>query len=231
MSLEKYTSEAKYVYGLPVRLWHWSMALAITVLVITGYIIGNPWHSITGDPTFLFYMGYTLLAHYIAAYVVIVGFLGRVFYAFIGNSHSREIFIIPVWRAAWWKDLWADIRWYLFIDKTPRVHMGHNPLAQLGMSGFMVFLLLMMATGFGMYQEVSNPFFLAPFRLVVDFAYTYLNGNTIDLHNWHRLGMKLVIAFVMVHLYMVWREEIMGKTTLISTMVSGFRQIHPGERG
>lgn len=231
MNLEQYTSDAKYIYALPVRLWHWTMALAIGVLIVTGYIIGNPWHSITGDPTYLFYMGYTRLAHFVAAYVVLVGLLLRVLYALIGNSYSREIFVIPVWRGEWWNDLYHDILWYLFIEKTPRIHMGHNPLAQCGMAGFMLFLLLMISTGFGMYQEVGNPVILAPFRAVVDFAYTYLNGNTIDLHNWHRLGMKLVIAFIMVHLYMVWREETMGKTTLISTMVSGFRQIHPGERG
>lgn len=231
MDLSRFTSDSKYIYALPVRLWHWSMALAISVLVLTGYIIGEPWHSITGDPTFLFYMGYTRMAHFIAAYVLVIGFLFRIFYAFVGNKYSREIFVIPFWRKSWWNDLYSDIRWYLFIDKTPLVHMGHNPLAQLGMAGFMAFLVLMICTGFGIYQEETTLLVLKPFRLVVDFAYTYLNGNTIDLHNWHRLGMKLVLAFLLVHLYMVWREETMGKTTLISTMVSGFRQIHPGERG
>lgn len=231
MEHSRYYSESKYIYALPVRLWHWTMALAIAVLIITGYIIGQPLHSITGDPTFLFYMGYTRMVHFIAAFLLIIGFLFRILYAFIGNSYSREIFVIPIWRKSWWVDLYKDIRWYLFLDKEPVVHMGHNPLAQVGMSGFMVFLVLMICTGFGMYQDESTLAILKPFRFVVDFAYTYLNGNLIDLHNWHRLGMKLVIAFLMVHLYMVWREETMGKTTLISTMVSGYRQIHPGERG
>ena len=40
----------------------------------------------------------------------------------------------------------------------------------------------------------------------------------------HRLGMLLLITFVTVHLYMVIREEIMGKTTLVSSMFSGYRQ-------
>ena len=228
--LKPYESEAKYIYQFPVRLWHWSMAIAITVLIVTGYIIGQPWHSISGDPTYLFYMGYTRLAHFIAGYVVGIGLLGRTIYAFFGNWFSRQIYVVPIWRKEWWQDLMRDIRWYLFIDRAPVVHMGHNPLAQVGMFACIIFLFVMCATGFAMYQEEATPWYLAPFRLVVDFAY-WTGGNSIDLHNWHRLGMKLLVGFVIVHLYMVVREEIMGKTTLVSTMVNGFRQIHPGERG
>ena len=43
-----------YVFQLPVRLWHWSMVFTIAVLIPTGYIIGKPWHSLDGDPTYLF---------------------------------------------------------------------------------------------------------------------------------------------------------------------------------
>ncbi len=31
-----------YVYEAPVRLWHWVNALAILVLMVTGYLIGSP---------------------------------------------------------------------------------------------------------------------------------------------------------------------------------------------
>ncbi len=216
-----------YVYELPVRLWHWSMAMAIAVLVVTGYIIGKPWHSITGDPTYLFYMGYTRMAHFIAGYVLAIGLVGRIFFAFWGNCYARDLFIIPVWRKEWWQDLWLDIRWYLFLNKAPTVHMGHNPLAQLGMFSFIVFLLFTCSTGLALYYEEAPVWYLEPFKYVLDIAYM-TGGNSIDLHNWHRLGMKLVIGFVIVHIYMVFREEIMGKTTLVSTMFSGYRQIRDG---
>lgn len=229
-NFKEYESKAKYVYQFPVRLWHWSMAVSIGVLIVTGYIIGKPWHSITGDPTYLFYMGYTRMAHFIAGYVVGLGLLGRTLYAFFGNGFSRQIYVIPFWRKEWRQNLWHDIRWYLFIDRTPVVHMGHNPLAQLGMFAFIIFLFAVCATGFAMYQEEAPAWYLSPFRFVVDLAYL-TGGNSIDLHNWHRLAMKLIVGFLIVHIYMVIREEIMGKTTLLSTMVNGFRQIHPGERG
>ena len=230
MSHQSNSESSVYVYGLPVRLWHWSMAAALTVLVITGYIIGMPWHSITGDPTKLFYMGFTRMAHFIAGYVLIIGFLGRTLYAFFGTRYAREIYYLPLLTRGWWQELWNDIKWYLFIDMEPRIHLGHNPLARVGMFAFMLFLCLMMVTGIGMYAEEMYLWPANPFRLILDIAY-YTGGNSIDLHSWHRLGMKLVIAFVVVHLYMVTREEIMGKTTLLSTMLSGFREIYPGRRG
>ena len=31
-----------YVWELPVRIYHWLNALSIVVLIITGYLIGNP---------------------------------------------------------------------------------------------------------------------------------------------------------------------------------------------
>ncbi len=216
-----------YIYELPVRLWHWSMALAIMVLVITGYTIGTPWHSITGDPTYVFYMGYTRMAHFCAGYVLVIGLAGRILFAFFGNQYARDVFIIPIWKKEWWKDLWLDIRWYLFLNKAPTVHMGHNPLAQLGMFSFIIFLFFTSFTGLALYYQEGAVWYLEPFHFMVNVAYA-LGGNSIDLHNWHRLGMKLIIAFVIVHMYMVIREEIMGRTTLVSTMFSGYRQIRDG---
>lgn len=213
-----------YVFELPIRLWHWSMVLAIMVLVPTGYIIGKPWHSLDGDPTFLFYMGFTQMAHYIAAFVLIIGFIVRIGFALMGNSISRQIFIIPVWSIAWWQDLVSDIRWYLFLDKEPKAHMGHNPLAQLGMFYCCIMLMFMILTGLGMYAQSTGSKIFQPLYAILNFVY-YTGGNGIDLHNWHRLGMHLLMAFVFIHIYMVIREEIMGKTSLVTTMFNGFRYL------
>ena len=62
-----------YVFQLPIRIWHWSMVLSFLVLIPTGYIIGKPWHSLDGDPTYLFYMGYTRMAHFIAGFIITAG--------------------------------------------------------------------------------------------------------------------------------------------------------------
>ena len=45
-----------YVYQLPIRIWHWVMVACVIVLIVTGYIIGKPWLSVTGEPYETFYM-------------------------------------------------------------------------------------------------------------------------------------------------------------------------------
>jgi Ni/Fe-hydrogenase 1 B-type cytochrome subunit len=91
--------KAIYVYEAPLRLWHWVNALAITVLAITGYLIASPLPSQPGEASDNFLMGYIRFAHFSAAYVFAIGFLGRIYWGFVGNHHARQIFILPVWDA------------------------------------------------------------------------------------------------------------------------------------
>ncbi|OYU65534.1 MAG: Ni/Fe-hydrogenase, b-type cytochrome subunit, partial [Burkholderiales bacterium PBB5] len=46
-----------YVYEAPVRLWHWINALCITVLAVTGYLIGSPLPTMPGEASAHFLMG------------------------------------------------------------------------------------------------------------------------------------------------------------------------------
>ena len=64
--------KSAYVYQLPIRIWHWTMVACVSVLIVTGYIIGKPWLSVTGQPYDTFYMGYTRMAHFIAGFILII---------------------------------------------------------------------------------------------------------------------------------------------------------------
>lgn len=213
-----------YVYEFPVRLWHWSICACILALFVTGHYLGQPPQSLTGDPGSLFYFGYLAFAHYTAALILCVAMLCRILWAFAGNPVSRQIFVPHVWSGCWWKGLLNDIKWYCFLKKSADIHMGHNPLAQLGMCFAVVVIIFMCMTGLGIYQAKGGANFFKIFHFVEDIAY-WLGGNTIDLVVWHRIGMTLLVCFVIIHIYMVIREEIMGPTTMISTMVNGFRMV------
>lgn len=63
-----------------------------------------------------------------------------------------------------------------------------------------------------MYVQSSDSVILQPFHLVVDFIY-WIGDSGRDLHSYHRLGMLFLMCFIIIHLYMVIREEIMGKST------------------
>lgn len=135
-----------YVFEAPVRIWHWLTVLCMAVLMVTGYFIGKPLPSVSGEATYLFYMGYIRLIHFSAGMIFTVVLLMRIYWAFVGNRYSRELFIVPVWRKSWWQGVWYEIRWYLFLAKRPSADIGHNPIAQAAMFGYFLMSVFMIIT-------------------------------------------------------------------------------------
>ena len=66
-----------YVFEAPVRIWHWLTVLCMAVLMVTGYFIGKPLPSVSGEATYLFYMGYIRLIHFSAGMIFTVVLLCR----------------------------------------------------------------------------------------------------------------------------------------------------------
>ncbi len=213
---------AVYVYEAPLRIWHWVNALAITVLAITGYFIGSPLPTVTGEPVDTFWMGYIRFAHFSAGYILAVGFLFRLYWAIVGNEHARQLFVPPLNDREWWRGVWHEVKWYAFIEKEPKKYVGHNPLAMLVMH--FVFLwatIFMIFTGFALYGEGTG---MGTWQYEMFSSWMLpLFGQSQDIHTWHHLGMWVIICFIIMHVYVAVREDIMSRQSLISTMVSGWR--------
>ena len=210
-----------YVYEAPVRLWHWVNALAITVLAVTGYFIGSPLPTQPGEASANYLMGYIRFAHFSAAYIFAIGLAMRIYWAFVGNHHARELFTLPLFNTAYWKEVLTMVKWYAFLIRRPNRYVGHNPLARLAMFfGYFLLSLFMIATGFAMYGEGLQAGSWADrmFGWVIP-----LLGQSQDVHTWHHLGMWVLICFVIFHVYAAIREDIMGRQSIVSTMISGHR--------
>jgi len=124
-----------YVWELPVRIWHWVMAVAMVVLAVTGYLIGSPPPTLGGEASDHYLFGYLRFAHFAAAYVFAVFFALRVIWAFVGNKYSRELFVLPVamLKGGWWRGMFGQMRYYLFLTREARPWAGHNhPPADCG---------------------------------------------------------------------------------------------------
>jgi Ni/Fe-hydrogenase 1 B-type cytochrome subunit len=50
-----------------------------------------------------------------------------------------------------------------------------------------------------------------------------LLGSSQNAHTLHHLGMWYLVCFVLIHLYMAIREDILSGETIVSTMVNGWR--------
>ena len=213
-----------YVWELPVRIWHWVMALCMVVLAITGYFIGTPPPTLAGEASEHYLFGYIRFAHFAAAYLFAVRFVLRVIWAFVGNRFARELFAVPVslFRGEWWGGLFDQMRYYLFLKRDARPWQGHNPLAAAGM--FFMYVLgavFMIVTGFALYGEGlgRESWIFGAFSSWV----LPLLGSSENVHTLHHLGMWYLICFTLIHLYMVVREDILANETIVSAMISGWR--------
>jgi Ni/Fe-hydrogenase 1 B-type cytochrome subunit len=221
-------ARAVYVWEAPVRLWHWVMMFAMFVLIGTGFLIGVPPPSIGGEATFNFWFGYIRFLHFAAGYIFAIMLVLRIYWALVGNKYAREIFVVPVslFSARFWKGLVNDVLFYLFLTRDGGRYEGHNPLAAIAM--FFMYLLgslWMILSGFALYGEGSG---MASwqFRFFTSWLQP-LVGDSQALHTWHRLGMWYLILFSMVHMYMVVRQDVFSKETIISTMINGWRVPKP----
>lgn len=215
------TQHAVYVYEAPVRLWHWITVLAMTVLMATGYFIGTPFLMLPGDDAGMYLMGHVRFAHFAAGYILAIGFAGRIYWALVGNEHARQIFMPPLFKLAWWSEVMFELRWYFFLEDRPKKYVGHNPLAAVMM--FFLFVLgtlFMIFTGFALYSEGAGHGHWSG----VAFGWVlWLIGDSQTVHSLHRLGLWLLLSFILVHVYAALREDIMSRQSIISTMISGWR--------
>jgi Ni/Fe-hydrogenase 1 B-type cytochrome subunit len=213
-----------YVWEVPVRIWHWVMAVCMVVLGITGYLIGSPPPSVGGEASEHFLFGYIRFAHFAAAYLFAVTFALRVIWVFVGNRFAREIFLVPVkaLSGAWWGGLIDQTKYYLFLKPEARAWQGHNPLAMGAMFGMYVLgTVFMICTGFALYGEGLGRESWA-FTAFSSWVLPLL-GYSQNVHTLHHLGMWYLIVFTLAHLYMVVREDICSGETVISTMINGWR--------
>jgi len=209
-----------YVYDAATRIWHWVTALCIVVLGVTGYFIGSPLPSIGGEAYQHFLFGYIRMTHFIAGMILGVAFLMRIYRVFVGGPHARQIFYVPFWNLHWWKDLFGEVRWYLFMGK-PKEYVGHNPLAHFAMFAMFVLpTIVLLLTGFALYAEDAGVQSL--WYKVFGWVFVVI-GDSFAVHTWHNVAMWIVIIFSMVHMYMAIREDMTHRQTTISSMVSGWR--------
>jgi len=211
-----------YVYDLPLRLWHWFNALVIMVLSVTGYFIASPLAGAGGEASDHYLMGTIRFLHFCAAYLLTIGFLFRIYWAYAGNEHARQLFLPPLLSRGFWQGVWHELRWYAFIDKEPRKYTGHNPLAVLFMHFVLVWgTVFMIFTGFALYGEGAGQgswsYALFSSWLIPLF------GQSQNLHSWHHLVMWLIICFIVAHIYVAIREDKMSRQSMLKTMVTGWR--------
>lgn len=208
-----------YVWELPVRVYHWINAAAVVVLIATGYLIGNPLTLFQSEEAYQqSWFGYLRFAHFLAGFAFLFNFLIRIYWSFVGNEFASWKNFIPYKKEQLeeiWEVLKVDI---LQTEQSGKISLGHNALA--GMVYFMTFLVFLFqcATGFALYAGMSSSFIPQLFNWVVP-----LMGGEMAVRQWHHALMWFFVAFVIVHVYLVFYHDYVEGRGTTSSIVGGWK--------
>ena len=213
--------EPVYVYEAPVRFWHWAQAVVFFLLCITGFLIGWPPIPNYADTWSTYFFGHIILIHLVCGMLFAALLAYRIYWAFVGNKYSRMIFILPFWDIMWLKGIFGCAAYYLFLNKHPKEYVGHNPLAQTAMClMYILGSVLIIITVFGLYSQQWgwDTGWMTYFGWVTEWL-----GGPQPVRTFHHLLMYYILIFLCAHLYMSFREDIMGGGTQVSTIINGIR--------
>lgn len=210
-----------YVWERPVRIYHWLNALAITVLIVTGFLIGDPLAlQSSREAAQQFTMGYIKTIHFIAAYIFFFNFLFRIYWGFAGNKYAAWKNFIPT-NKKFFTEMWhvfkIDI---LMLKGKEHLSVGHNTMA--GFIYFFTFIafLVQCLTGFGLYAAMSDFWFARLFAWV-----PAITGGDIVLRQIHHWAMWVFILFTVIHVYLVFYHDYVEGRGEISSMGGGWKFI------
>lgn len=132
-----------------IRCFHWMNMVAITMLVFTGFYIHAPQSfKIFGS------MSDARTIHFIMAYVLCVGVVGRVYYAIVAKD-AKNIVYSPI---ADTKKLPSMMMYYLFLADDHPYYGKYNPGQKAMYTGWLFMALVMIFTGFILYKPLTFGF-------------------------------------------------------------------------
>jgi Ni/Fe-hydrogenase 1 B-type cytochrome subunit len=208
-----------YVWEMPVRFYHWINGISVSILIVTGFLIGRPVAIVYSHEAYQqYWFGTVRFVHFVTAFVYFFNFLVRIYWGFVGNRYARWDNFIP-WKQVQWKEI-ADV---LKVDiaqtkASGSISIGHNALA--GLIYFLSFLVFLFqaVTGFALYSSMSSSMLPRLFAWVVP-----LMGGDFGVRQWHHMFMWFFVVFAIVHVYLVFYHDYVEGRGTTSSMVGGWK--------
>ncbi len=206
------------VWGVLLRLYHWTLVLSIVALVATGFYINNPWTNTTLEGSVAWPMATMRYIHFLAGYCFTAAILVRLFLLLFGNRQERIMDFLPITPRNI-KNLFATVKCYLYIGNEHDERLGHNVLA--GTTYLLTFVLALL-------QLVAGFFLLFPEAVF----WQGLGGALFETQQQarfiHHLLMWYFLIFALVHIYLVIWNDLRSSEGLISSIFTG-NKFKPGK--
>lgn len=207
-----------YLWHWPIRAMHWIAAISIVLLFVSGFMIGRP-YFMAAAPGPSFAVQWVRLLHFIAAGALVATAIVRFYWLITGNRFERLPALFPVrWRD--WKNLVRMVKYYLFIhpERAPR-YLGHNPLQQIFYTITYVVAGVMVVTGFALFGQANPTGIIAQtFGRIAP-----LVGGLQMVRVIHHVATWYFPMFVVFHVYLSVRADLLERSGTMSSMVSGGR--------
>ncbi|MFI5396944.1 MAG: Ni/Fe-hydrogenase, b-type cytochrome subunit [Candidatus Binatia bacterium] len=216
---EASTYQRVYVWELPVRFYHWVNFACVLILIVTGYLIGNPLTIEYADEAYQqYWFGTVRMLHFVSAFVFFFNFLARIYWGFVGNRYARWNNFIPR-RADQLREM-LDVLRVDILQMRPAaiVSIGHNSLA--GFIYFLSFLVFLFqaVTGFALYSSMSTSLLPRLFTWIVP-----VMGGDFAVRQWHHAFMWFFIVFAIIHVYLVFYHDYVEGRGTVSSIVGGWK--------
>jgi Ni/Fe-hydrogenase 1 B-type cytochrome subunit len=207
-----------YVWEWPVRLQHWIHVASMLVLAATGVYIASPFLGLAaGQAVEVHITDWMRFTHFVAAWILGLGFLARLYWFFVGNEYARWGGWLPFGRGKF-RGLVKQMRYYLFLDRVRPRWTGVNPVSGLTYLTLGVILVLQGATGAALYAEpLPNGFW----QLTFGWMLTAFGPQVVRLV--HHLLMYVFAIFLLIHLYMAVVGDIEEGNAPITGIISGWK--------
>lgn len=199
-----------YIYRLFERIWHWTQALLIFILIFTGFEVHSSYNVIGFENAVKY--------HNVAAISLIILIIFAIFWHFTTGEWRQYI---PTT-----KNLKAQLEYYVtgIFKNAPHptrktLLTKLNPLQRLVYLALKLFMLpLMVVTGllylFYRYSEKGR---------IVSLQFDSLDSIAIA----HTIGALLLVAFVIVHLYLITTGRTISSN--IKAMITGYEELEEEE--
>jgi Ni/Fe-hydrogenase 1 B-type cytochrome subunit len=215
---EKYTSDhPDFVYSSGNRILHWTRALVITGLIITGFYIADPFLTSEGSTDKLLYAEWTKW-HLIMGFILLASGILRIYLFFFGKDSEGELRSL--------KDLFSVKSWitqlksYFFVGELQKKGL-YGPLQFLTYTVIMLLLIVVSITGLVLYVHVYHQglggWLYEPMRVVEAWM-----GGLVMVRYIHHIAVWGFMIFIPIHIYLVIWSAIRFKHGALDVMFTGY---------
>ncbi len=216
MATQSAPYQRELIFGAAIRIFHWLRALAILILVITGFYISWPF-LVAPESSDVLVQGYIRAAHQIFGFLLVSITLVRAYLFFFGKSDIERRSFKDVLSPKSWITQLKSYLWMGHLDKAG----VYGPLQFVTYFAISVVALLICVTGLVLYANVYHQGLGGLLGGTANWV-TAMMGGLAPVRIWHHYFTWVFIIFVVIHVYMAVWSGIRFKHNSVDSIVSGY---------